>query len=228
MDGSAILLPFSDTTGAAAFREGDITYVVFDERRPIDMVSLRSDPVFGQATVQTLPNGTLLAVPLPPSLSVAVTQTPQGWRVGGADRRAEAAADWRDPGLRAADLAGGPGRARSSAWRIPDTGATLLVGTQRRPGQAVAHGRLAVEFILRPTLQGVVVEPLSDTVALKATPSGFTLGGGPAGLALSEPDRALDGLMDASSLTRRLKFADEHAPGRADAAPDGAGSPTRR
>ena len=87
----------------------------------------------------------------------------------------------------------------------PATGATLLVGTQRRPGQAVAHGRLAVDFIMRPTLQGVVVEPLSDVVALKATPNGFTLGGGAGGLALSEPN-GTDGLMDASSLTRRLKF----------------------
>jgi tetratricopeptide (TPR) repeat protein len=206
MDGSAVLLPFSDTTGAAAFREGDITYVVFDERRPIDMVSLRSDPVFGQATVQTLPNGTLLAVPLPPSLSVAVTQTAQGWRV---------AALTAVPKPQPIGAIQASGRLTLPAELVgevvsladPDTGATLLVGTQRRPGQAVAHGRLAVEFILRPTLQGVVVEPLSDTVALKATPSGFTLGGGPAGLALSEPGGGLDGLIDASSLTRRLKFA---------------------
>jgi hypothetical protein len=60
---------------------------------------------------------------------------------------------------------------------------------------------------MRPTLQGVVVEPLSDAVALKAAPSGFILGGGPAGLALSEPNGHMDGLMDAASLTRRLAFS---------------------
>jgi hypothetical protein len=206
MDGSAVLLPFSDTTGAAAFREGDTTYVVFDERRPIDMVSLRSDPVFGQATVQTLPNGTLLAVPLPAPLSVAVTQTPQGWRVA-----ALTAAPKPQP-IAAMQASGRLAMPAEQAGEVvsladPATGATLLVGTQRRPGQAVLHERLAVEFILRPTVQGVVVEPLSDTVALKAVPTGFSLGGGPAGLALSEPGGGLDGLIDASGLTRRLKFA---------------------
>ena len=205
MDGSAVLLPFSDTSGAAAFREGDTTYVVFDERRPIDMVSLRSDPVFGQATVQTLPNGTLLAVPLPPSLSVAVTQTPQGWRV------AALTAVPKPQPIAAIQASGRLTLPAEQAGEVvsmadPGTGATLLVGTQRRPGQAVAHERLAVEFILRPTLQGVVAEPLADTVALRATASGFTLGGGPAGLALSEPNGGMDGLMDASSLTRRLNF----------------------
>jgi hypothetical protein len=204
MDGSAVLLPFSDTTGAAAFRAGDTTYVVFDERRPIDMVSLRSDPVFGQTTVQTLPNGTLLAVPLAPSLSVAVTQTPQGWRVAAltAVPKPQPIAAMQASGrlTLAADQAG-----EVVSMADPDTGATLLVGTQRRPGQAVAHTRLAVEFILRPTLQGVVVEPLSDAVALKTAPNGFILGAGSAGLAMSEPN-GLDGLLDATSLTRRLKF----------------------
>jgi tetratricopeptide (TPR) repeat protein len=205
MDGSAMLLPFSDTTGAAAFRKGDTTYVVFDERRPIDMVSLRSDPVFGQATVQTLPNGTLLAVPLPPSLSVAVTQTPLGWRV------AALTAVPKPQPIAAIQASGRLTLPADQAGQVvsmadPDTGATLLVGTQRRPGQVMPHGRLAVEFILRPTLQGVVVEPLSDTVALKAIPSGFTLGGGSSGLALSEPNGRMDGLMDAASLTRRLTF----------------------
>ncbi len=37
MDGTAFLVPFDASTGAAAFRSGDSTYVVFDERRPVDM-----------------------------------------------------------------------------------------------------------------------------------------------------------------------------------------------
>jgi hypothetical protein len=206
MDGAGLLVPFSDTTGAAAFREGDTIYVVFDERRPIDMVALRGDPVFGQAAVQTLPNGTLLELPLPASVSVALSQTPQGWRVA-----ALSAAPRPDP-IGAIQVSGRlsmpaeqPGEVVSMA--DPDTGATLLVGTQHRPGQAVAHGRQGVEFVLRPTLQGVVIEPLSDAVALKTTANGFSLGREPGALALSRPDSAMDGLMDAASLTRRLNFA---------------------
>ena len=46
MDGTAFLVPFGSTTGAAAFQSGDSTYVVFDERRPVDMAALAADPVF--------------------------------------------------------------------------------------------------------------------------------------------------------------------------------------
>ncbi len=55
MDGSAFLVPFDSAAGAAAFRSGDSTYVVFDERRPIDMSALQGDPVFNAASVQLLP-----------------------------------------------------------------------------------------------------------------------------------------------------------------------------
>ena len=81
MEGSAALVPFDSTTGAAAFQQGDATYVVFDERRPIDMSALKNDPVFAAASVQLLPNGTLLRIPLPPSRSLVLTQMPQGWRI---------------------------------------------------------------------------------------------------------------------------------------------------
>jgi hypothetical protein len=51
MEGTAILVPFDNTTGAAAFHSGDSTYVVFDERRPIDMAALASDPVFAGGSI---------------------------------------------------------------------------------------------------------------------------------------------------------------------------------
>ncbi|MFL5282789.1 MAG: hypothetical protein ACJ8AW_17820 [Rhodopila sp.] len=49
LNGSAFLLPFSPSTGAAAFRSADVTYLVFDERRPVDLAGLKGDPVFAQA-----------------------------------------------------------------------------------------------------------------------------------------------------------------------------------
>ncbi len=208
MNGSGFLVPFSNTTGAAAFREGDTTYVVFDERRPIDMASLRGDAVFGQASVQTLPNGTLLALPLPPSLSVVLTQTPLGWRVAALTEPP------KSQPIAAINTAGRLKMPAEQAAEVidmadPDTGAILLIGTQRRPGQAVTHTRLATEFILRPTMQGVVVEPLSDAVVLKPTPTGFSLGNNSGGLALSDPANTIDGLADGANLTRRLHFIAE-------------------
>ncbi|MFL5282788.1 MAG: hypothetical protein ACJ8AW_17815 [Rhodopila sp.] len=89
----------------------------------------------------------------------------------------------------------------------PATGATLLVGTQRRPGQAVATTRRTTEFIVQPTSQGVVIEPLSDAIALKTAPTGFSLTNGSGSLAVSEPASATEGLAEAANLTRRLHFS---------------------
>jgi tetratricopeptide (TPR) repeat protein len=206
IDGSAFLVPFGSTTAAASFRSGDSTYVVFDERRPVDMSALRSDPAFHAASVQLLPNGTLLRIPLPPALSMALTQMPQGWRI---------AALTTEPKQQPIAIAPADGRLTLTAEQSgdvvsladPDTGATLLVGTQHRSGQGLATSRRGAEFILRPTIQGVVVEPLSDSVVLKQISTGFSLAGGPAGLALSPQTNMTDALLDAAHLTRRLDFS---------------------
>ncbi len=204
-EGSAFVVPFSNATGAAAFRRDAGTFVVFDERRPVDMSPMHDDPVFGHADVQLLAGGTLLRLPLPAGMSVAVSQTPRGWRISAlkvepksqpitpayADGAINLAAEQPSEVLSIAD---------------PDTGASLLVGTTRRPNQAVLSVRRGTEFILPRTILGVVVEPLSDAVALKVIPTGFTLTGRPSGLAVSPPSAETDAQMDAVYLTRRFEF----------------------
>jgi tetratricopeptide (TPR) repeat protein len=206
MDGSAFLVPFDGTTAAAAFHSGDSDYVVFDELRPVDMSQLRNDPVFRTATVRLLANGTLLRVPLPPNQSMALTQMPRGWRV---------AALTTEPKQQPIAVSATDGQLNLTAEQSgnvvsladPDTGATLLVGTQHRSGQGLVVNRRSTEFILRPTIQGVVVEPLSDAVTLRQIPTGFTVQGGPAGLALSPRTGDTNALMDAAHLTRRFDFS---------------------
>jgi hypothetical protein len=206
VDGTAFVVPFNSTSAAASFRMRDNTYIVFDERRPVDLAALKGDPVFGAASVQLLPTGTVLRIPVPAALSIVLTQVPRGWRVAAltaTPRQQPIAASLVDGHVNLA--AEQPGDVVNLA--DPDTGATLLVGTQHRPGQGVATNRRSTEFMLRPTLQGVVVEPLSDTIALKQVPTGFTLTGGPDGLALSPPTGVTEALMDAAGLTRRLDFS---------------------
>jgi tetratricopeptide (TPR) repeat protein len=206
MDGTAFLVPFDSNTGAAAFRSGDSTYVVFDERRPVDMAGLKDDPVFGTTTVQLSPTGTLVRVPQRPGLSIALTQMQQGWRIAALTvmpKQEPIAVSEVDGRLMLA--AEQPGDVVAVA--DPDTGATLLVGTQHRPGQGVAFSRRSMEFILRPTSQGVVVEPLSDTIALKPAPNGFSLSSTQSTLALSKATTTTRVLMDAAHLTRRLTFS---------------------
>ena len=59
----------------------------------------------------------------------------------------------------------------------PDTGATLLVGTQHRPGQGVSIEPAQLGIHPTADVQGVVVEALSDAITLKPTPTGFSLSG---------------------------------------------------
>jgi hypothetical protein len=88
----------------------------------------------------------------------------------------------------------------------PRTGGTLLVGTQRVSGEGVLVERRTSEFILPPTGQGIVVEPLSDAISLRITQAGFVLSGGLSGLELSPPQAMPEATIAAAALTRRFEF----------------------
>ena len=133
-----------------------------------------------------LAGGTLLRLPVSGAVSISFTQSPGGWRVIGSGAPSKAqpiAAVYGDGDI--ALPAEQPSEVLSMA--DPDTGASLLVGTTRRPNQAVVSVRRGAEFILPRTSLGVVVEPLSDAVTLKVIPAGFSLSGRPGGLAISPP-----------------------------------------
>lgn len=201
--GAALSIPFAASTSAAAFRRGGTAVVVFDESRPIDLAAVRDDPAFGAATVQVLPNATVLRIPLPPEQNLALTKTPQAWRVG----IVAAVIPGQPIALQVANGAAtlpidGAGDVVTIA--DPETGSSLLVGTQRVTGQAVPALRHTPDFNLLPTWQGVAVEPLSDTVVVRATQSGLTLTGGHDGLATSPSTPELEAQVDASGLTRRF------------------------
>ncbi len=208
--GGGIVLPFAAGTGAAAFRRGDDALLVFDERRPIDTEALRSDRAFAAAEVRLFPEATVLRISLPAGRALRLSSGPAGWTVAVGD----------EPALRPIrpDLdtgTGGP-RLRLSAAQpgrtvaVPDplTGGTLLVGTQREPGQGIVVSRRTPEFTLLPTWQGVAVQAISDELILRQVPDGFTLGSAlpRGGLGLSKPDIDLAALDDAARLTRRFDF----------------------
>ena len=205
LEGTAILVPFDATTGAAAFESNKATTVVFDERRPVDMAALANDPVFAPVSVRLLPNGTVFTIPHKSGQSVVLTPLSRGWRIAevSATPKLEPVSPLPADG-RLNFAVDQPGDVVSLA--DPETGATLLVGTQHRPGQGVASGLTSTEFVLRTTSQGVVVEPLSDAIAMRRTVTGFTLSGGPAGLALSPSTSLAAALEQAAHLTTRLQL----------------------
>jgi hypothetical protein len=187
------------------FARGLDTYIVFDERRPIDLSALRGDRVLGNATIRLLPAATLLQLRLQPDRVAVLAQVPQGWRISILATR---------PGLRAIVPVQAEGRITLAAdapgqvvtMLDPDSGTTLLIGTQRQAGQGMLTPRRSAEYSLLPTTQGVVAEPLSDRVALRVAPAGFTLSGEPDGLQLSSSAGADNLLTDAIALTRRFQF----------------------
>ncbi|HUA77067.1 MAG TPA: hypothetical protein VMA86_05310, partial [Acetobacteraceae bacterium] len=203
---AAILLPFGPRSGAASFRRGDSGYVVFDESRPIDMSALADDPAFGGARITLLPAGTLLRVPLPPQLRLALAHREDGWVVGitEAAPTAHAIASMAMAGTLAMPLA-----TASQAVTMPDpeTGADLLIGTLHVPGEAMAMRRHLPGFVLLRTWLGVAVEPLTDHLVLRADPDGFSLATDrPGGMPLAAEPGQLAALEAEGTLTRRFDF----------------------
>ena len=208
--GRAVALPFDPGVGAAAFRRGPGAIVVFDEQRPIDLAALRTDPAFAAATIQLLPGATILQLPLRVRDELRLLHTDPGWVVVVVEHPSGAATVLR--AIRPQPAAGlvrlpadHPGQV--VAMTDPETGGTLLVGTQVRPGQAVAVARTAPEYALLPTWQGVAVEPVSDRLALRLAPSGFVLNLGPlGGVGLADAEDDALPAADPRPFSRRFDF----------------------
>ena len=202
---SVLLVPFPAPAGAAAFRRGNTALIVFDQRRAINLAPLRDDPVFGAATVQLLPTATVIRVPLEADMSLTLSQSANAWRtIAGKTAPTLRPIASATAGDRMALSAAAPGMVITLI--DPDTGTTLLVGTQRREGQGLPVRRRALEFALLPTWQGVAVEAIADTIALRPVQSGFILTGGARGLTLSPSSDFADLLTHSAGLTRQFDF----------------------
>ncbi len=203
--GRTVTLPFAASTGAAAFRRGSEAVVVFDEPRPLDLAALHGTPAFGDARVQLLPAATVLRLPLAADVTLRLARDAAGWTL----------TEWPQgtaPPLAAILAEAAAGRllltAASPAQIVsvpdPQTGTLLLVGTERRPGEAVPVAQHSPDYALLATWQGVVVEPVSDNDVLRVAAPGFVLeGGGARPLALATSDGATRAAAAAAQLTRR-------------------------
>ena len=200
-DAPAFTLSFGPSVGAAAFRRGGSTVVVFDQRRTVDLGALRGDPVFGAATAETVAAGTVIRMPLADGMALSLSRDGAAWRIAAvpAPLRISAIEPQADGG-KLTFPAKSPGEVLSIA--DPDTGGVLLVGTERAPGEGVTAPRRTPEFSLPPTWQGVVVDPLSDALDLRVKPDGFQLTGGKDGLSLSTLPEPGAALANADALTR--------------------------
>ena len=211
--GHAMTLPFAPTVGAAAFARGRQAIVVFDTRAALDLKAVAEDPVFASADLRLLPNATLLSVTLPERTELRLGRSATGWTVTAIGGTAIPPA--LRP-LRPALLPGGLSlRAQSpgSVLSVPDplTGETLLIGTQLASGESVPASRQAPDFTLLPTWQGVLVQPASDAVRLRATTDGFSIGAEGEGrrLVMSAPSEAQERAVEARRMSRVFDFPEQ-------------------
>ena len=204
--GAAIVGPFGPDVGAAAFRKGRLLLVVFDEARPIDLAPLRDNPLFAKAEVHQVPSGTVLTIPAEPDAGVVLSQRSNSWIVDIRPRRhADPAGvlgvEPSDGGLLVVtDMPG-----RVVGLIDPQSGMPILVGTLRRADGAIPASSGSPEFRMPATFLGLVVEPVADRIALRATRKGFVLSGGAAAtLAMSRIETAAPA--GAKALLRQFDF----------------------
>jgi len=212
-DTPSLVIPCEPAVGAAAFSRGNVTYVVLDTVRPISVGGPNDQPAPLMAEVRRLSAATLLRLALPAGSRAEFAHVAQGWTIGIVPGMGTARAIIPRSGtsqvLMAADNIGA-----SVTIADPDTGALLLVGTQRASGQAVLLGRRAPEFVLLPTQLGVVVEPLSDALVLRALRDDFVLEANPGAgidLAVADNDIGDAALADGLALTRRFGLTPQSA-----------------
>jgi hypothetical protein len=203
-----VTLPFAASTGAAGFRHGDEAWFVFDERRPLDLGEVDSASPLSGASVELLPAGTLLRLKPKTDGEMRLVRRSEGWRI------VTAATPSPDsptvPTVRDKQLFF-PVKAPGQVVIVPDpaTGNNLLVGTLRDAGGGFPVRSQSPELAILPSWQGVVIEPLSDRVSMRAVKDGFTVDPLLA-LAASADTRAA--LAASAALTRRFDIPDDSVP----------------
>ncbi len=208
LPGPAILLPFSRDVGAAAFLRGGDGYIVIDVSQPLDLSALKDDPTFGGTTEQLMPDGMLLRIRMNSGTSLHLVRREEGWAavlqtstsvmplrpINGHVNKGVVTLDADAPG---------------HVIVVDDEllGGRLLVGTQRSDGQHVVGPHISAEATLLPTIQGVVVQPVSDRLVFRTKREGFELASaGSSALAITWPEQPSGAWPDGRVMTRIFDF----------------------
>ncbi len=179
----AVLLPAESSVGLAAFQSGSEMLFILDAPIEFQISPPLLDTAFARMSSSRMQDATMVRVP-GASSDFRISRGDRGWIVtsapalvpvvGIASQLVEISPKIFSMHFSMAE----PSRVVSIM--DPETGGTLLVGTQRSVGQAWLGDRLQAQFILIPTLQGLVVSPNSDDIRLRREADGFGLSAGPA------------------------------------------------
>ena len=178
----SILLPAAQGVGLAVFRSGAETLFVLDE--PIDYQAFPPSlaPVFARISSSRTQDATVVRIP-GDAPEFRLSRGARGWIVAAGpplvpiDSIAARLVETSPNVLSMRFAMSEPSRVVTVM--DPETGGTLLVGTQAVAGQASLGERMHVQFVLVPTLQGLVVAPNLDDIRLRREADGFGLSAGP-------------------------------------------------
>ncbi|GAB1716669.1 MAG: tetratricopeptide TPR_4 protein [Nitrobacter sp.] len=209
-DGLRVTFDFGSPTPAALFRRADTVWLVFDSEKPIDVGAIRKEggSLITDIDRRPVDNGQAIRIRLSrPQLASLSAGDPAGSAPVAPGRR------WM---VTLADAVQTPSRALTlqrnvvdrlhasvtvplaGAGRLhrivdPDSGDALLVVTALPPAQGFVRHQEFVEFSLRESTHGVVIEPKADDLAVGIAPDKVTVTR-PGGLTLSAanagPERA--------------------------------------
>jgi len=201
-EGWHLRFAFAEPTAAAAFRRGDMLWLVFDRRAAIDLEAIRRDaaPVVSAAMSSTTEDAAAQVVRLRLARSHLASFTADGaaWTLTLGDARVApsqplaAVRHLADP-TRANVMVrlSAPGPVRRLV--DPDNGEMLVVVTAPAPARGIVRAQRFIEFALLETIHGVAVQPRADDVAVTAEADGVAIsrpGGLTVSPAVATPERA--------------------------------------
>lgn len=174
-----ILIPVPDQMGIAAYQSGDRFIILVDAGQPMDVSALHGDGIFARLNVTTLPDLTMISLPVPDTRQLYLSQQSDGWVLGD---QPPPAMDYTDrpeitPALRGNGLLfpmRRPGRVFSI--KDPVSGTSLVVGTTALDDGGMLSLRRGKDYDVWPSLEGVVIaqhEP--PQVVMRAVPQGDLL-----------------------------------------------------
>jgi tetratricopeptide (TPR) repeat protein len=209
-EGLRLTFGFGGPTPAALFRRADTVWLVFDSEKPIDVGVIRKEggSLITDIDRRPMDNGQAIRIRLGrPQLASLSVGDPDGsapvapgrrWVVTFADtvqKPSRALTAQRNVVDRFHASVSVPLAGTGRLHRIvdPDSGDALMVVTALPPAQGFVRHQEFVEFSLRESTHGVVIEPKSDDIAVEIAPDKVTVTR-PGGLTLSAanagPERA--------------------------------------
>ncbi len=155
-----VLLPVPEQMGIAAYQSGDRFIILVDARQPMDVSALHGDGIFSRLGVTTLPDLTMISLPVPDTRQLYLSQQSDGWVLGdqpppGMDYtdRPEITPQPRGNGLLFPMRR--PGRVFSI--KDPASGTPLVVGTTALDDGGLLSLRKGKDYDVWPSLEGVVI-----------------------------------------------------------------------